>query len=121
MNPLGFIYNLFSGEAKFAFLIYFGIISFGVSFAVAILIMVVNGLLMNRYIKNHHFDIWKIPNGKSFKKGSEYGRAIKSINDPVLKKISARGDKYAKLCLLVWIISLLLVSSIVMLLHVLGV
>src|SRR4030042_4846533 len=108
----GFIDNLFSGEAKFAFLIYFGIISFGVSVASAIFIMMINGFRMNRYMKNHHFDIWEMPDGKSFKKSAEYGKAIKSIDDPILKRISARGDKYAKLCLLVWVILLLLVSSI---------
>ncbi|MDD5063259.1 MAG: hypothetical protein PHQ35_00685 [Phycisphaerae bacterium] len=118
---LGFIYNLFSGEAKFAFLIYFGIISFGVSVALAILIMMVNGFRMNRYMKNHHFDIWEIPDGKSFKKSAEYGKAIKSINDPALKEKSAKADKYAKSCLLVWFILFLLVLSIVMLLHMLGI
>lgn len=118
---LSFIHNLFSGEAKFAFLIYFGIISFGASIALTILIMMINGFRMNRYMKNHHLDIWKIPDGKSFKKSAKYGKAIKSVDDPALKEISARGDKYAKSCLLVWLILLLLVSGIVMILHFLGI
>jgi len=118
---LGFIYNLFSGEAKFAFLIYFGIISFGVSITLAILIMMVNGFRMQRYIKKHHFNIWKIPDGKSFKRSAEYGKAIKSINDPVLKRISAKGDKYSKLCLLIWVILSLLAVITVLFLHMFGV
>jgi hypothetical protein len=118
---LGFIYKLFSGEAKFAFLIYFGIISFGISITLAILIMMVNGFRIQRYIKKHHFNIWKIPDGKSFKKSAEYGRAIKSINDPVLKRISAKGDRYSKLCLLIWLISVLAIFAVVTTLHFLGI
>ena len=115
---LGFINNLFSGEAKWAFLIYFGIISFGVSITLAILIMMVNGFRIQRYMKKHHFNIWKIPDGKSFKRSAEYGKAINSINDPVLKKFSAKGDKYSKFCLLIWLISVLAVVAI---LHFLGI
>lgn len=118
---LGFIYNLFSGETKFAFLIYFGIISFGISITLAILIMMVNGFRMQRYIKKHHFNIWNIPDGKSFKKSAEYGKAIKSINDPALKRISAKGDRYSKLCLLIWLISVLAVFALVVTLHFLGI
>jgi len=118
---LEFIYKLFSGEAKFALLIYFGIISFGVFVTLAILIMMVNGFRINRYMKRHHFDIWVIPNGKSFKKSAEYGKAIKSINDPTLKRISARGDKCSKLCLLVWFILFLLVAIIVLFLYMIGI
>ncbi len=118
---LGFIYNLFSGEAKWAFLIYFGIISFGVSITLAILIMMVNGFRIQRYIKKHHFNIWKIPDGKSFKRSAEYGKAIKSINDPVLKRISAKGDKYSIFCLLIWLISVLAFFAVVAILHFLGI
>lgn len=121
VTMLEFIYKLFSGEAKFALLIYFGIISFGVFVTLAILIMMVNGFRINRYMKRHHFDIWVIPNGKSFKKSAEYGKAIKSINDPTLKRISARGDKYSKLCLLVWFILFLLVAIIVLFLYMIGI
>jgi len=121
VTMLEFIYKLFSGEAKFALLIYFGIISFGVFVTLAILIMMVNGFRINRYMKRHHFDIWVIPNGKSFKKSAEYGKAIKSINDPTLKRISARGDKCSKLCLLVWFILFLLVAIIVLFLYMIGI
>jgi len=118
---LDLIKFLFSGDAKFAFLIYFGIVSFTIAFISALGIMLFHGYWTDRYIQKLHFKIWKIPDGKSFKKAAEYGRALKSLNDPVLKKISARRDKYAKSCLLVWLILFLLVAIIVLFLHMLGI
>jgi len=118
---LDYIINLFSGEGKWVFLIYFGIISFVVAFTISCLTSLLYGLKMNWYLQKHHFNIWKIPDGKSFKKSAEYGKAIKSINDPVLKRISAKGDKYSKLCLLIWFISVLVIFALVATLHFLGI
>jgi len=112
---------LFTGEAKFAFLIYFGLFTFAIAIFIGVAISAFNGYWRNRYIQKHHFDIWKIPDGTSFKKVVKYARAVKSINDPVLKEMSTRLDNYAKLCLLVWLILFLLVGIIVLFLHMLGV
>ena len=95
---------LFSGEAKFALLIYFGLVTFAIALIIAIGISLFNGYWINRYIQKHHFDIWKIPDGKSFKKVVKYRKAVNSLNDPVLKEVSTRLDNYAKLCLLIWFI-----------------
>jgi hypothetical protein len=109
-----------TGEAKYAFLVHFGAVTFFIAFISAILITLYNGLWMTHYMRKHHPQISKIPNG-TFKKGSEYGRAIKSLNDPVLRSVSKRRDNYAKLCLLVWLILFLIVGGVVLILHLLGI
>jgi hypothetical protein len=98
-------------------LIAFGAITFGIASVLAIIIILFSGLRMQLYLRKHHSNLWKMSESDSFKKSAEYGKAIKSINDPALKEISEKGDKYAKLCLLIWVILYLLVLSIVLLLH----
>ena len=112
---------LFSGEAKFAFLIYFGLVTFAIAILIGAAISLYSAYWRERYIQKHHFDIWKIPDGKSFKKVVKYRKAVNSLNDPVLKEVSTRLDNYAKLCLLIWFILFLLVGTVVLTLHLLGI
>lgn len=117
-----FVYNLFAGEGKYAFLIYFGIATFGVAITLAILLMLAYGLRMHWHLQKRHFKLWKKSvSPPSFKASAEFGSRIKVLNDPVLRKISAAGDKYIKLCLLVWLCVFLLVGGVVCVLHFLGV
>ncbi len=106
---------------RYPALIGYGAITFGIAFVLAVIIMLFSGFRMKLHLRKRHINVWKMSKDDSFKKSAEFGRQIKTLNDPVLRKISATGDKYAKLCLLVWLIIFVLVCAVVVTFDIIGV
>ena len=108
---LGFV--LQCGFTEYPELVGFGVISFAIASVLAIVVMLISWVMMELYLKKHHFSIWKESKSISAPVKAEAVRQIRMLDDSFLKKLSVNSTKIGVSFFLIWVVLLLVVACIV--------
>jgi hypothetical protein len=81
-------------------------------FVVNILYLAYVGYKSGRYLHNNHFQIWKMGKSVSLDKRLEYMKLVRELDDPYLKTIAARANRFSQVLLWVWL-SLVVVGELI--------
>ncbi|MCX5634286.1 MAG: hypothetical protein NTW55_00375 [Planctomycetota bacterium] len=108
---LGFVLQF--GFTEYPELVGFGFISFAIACVLTMVVMLISMIMMQLYLKKHHFSIWKESMSISAPVKAEAIRQIKMLDDSYLKKLSVNSTKIGVSFLLVWVVLLLVVACIV--------
>ena len=113
--------GIFEGEAKYAILIYVAIFTFLIALVLFMIISVIYSLRREQYMRKNHSTIWqkgKVAN--SIKGQIAAMKELRAIDDPILKGLGDKQNKYGKLCFIIWLFLCLGVGVFVLILRVAG-
>jgi hypothetical protein len=105
--------NLGAGN-KYIAVLFIGIFCFMAGLFTSGLIVIYWGLKADKYVQKHHFELWKKYKTPTYsiKKRLEAIRLMDSLDDPIVDKLVAKGEKYWMFGLLPWLTFFLLVASL---------
>jgi len=100
---------------RYPALLGYGMLSFVIPFGLACVSILYVGLRCTLYSRKHHRELWKKSWSTLLKDRYHASMALRALynNDPYLKKISVRWNRFGLLCFLVWLIAFLAVATVV--------